>query len=144
MKAALLLILALPVLASAREETLETPSFIVKIEVRCPEGCVTCDDVRYVGVSKKTGKSITLIGHTVHTTGADGVTPSRFLGYEFKSGETSYFVGEDGELTVSRGSAVLVEERGVWKEGGLTSGQSATPVKRPPSNQSPSSGVAHP
>jgi len=81
----------------------------------CDEYAVTCDNVKYVGVSKRTGKSITLTGKTVHTVGADGVTPARFLGYMFKNGKTTCFVGEDGELRVTRGSRVLVHERGIWK-----------------------------
>jgi len=99
----------------ASTNTLTTPSYKITVEIRCPEYNVTCDNVRYVGVSLKSGKSITLIGRTVHTAGADGVTPAHFLGYEFKSGKTTYFVGEDGELRVTQGSKVLVEEHGTWK-----------------------------
>ena len=44
----------------------------------------------------------------------DEITPAHFLGYEFKNGRTTYFIGEDGELRVTRGSKVLVEERGTW------------------------------
>jgi hypothetical protein len=96
-------------------QTLETPSYKITIEERCPEGYVTCDDVKYVGVSKKTGKSITLIGKTVHTFGLDGVTPAHFLGYEFKNGSTIYFVSDDGGISVKRGEKILVQETGVWK-----------------------------
>jgi hypothetical protein len=71
--------------------------------------------VRYKAVSRKSGKSIALTGTTVHTIGADGVTPSRFLGYMFKNGKTIYFVGDDGELRVTRGSKVLVQETGIWR-----------------------------
>ena len=109
------LILAAASLRAASTNTLITPSYKITVEMRCPEYDTTCDDVRYVGVSLKSGKSITLIGRTVHTTGADGVTPAHFLGYEFKSGKTTYFVGEDGELRVTEGSKVLVEEHGTWK-----------------------------
>ena len=116
MKAVLLFALALPVLAFAREEHLETRSFVIRIEVRCPEYNVTCDDVRYVGVNRESGKSITLTGRTVHATGADGVTSSHFVGYEFKNGDTMYFVGQDGQLTVTVGAKVLLDEHGVWKE----------------------------
>ena len=112
---ALLVIVLLSAAISSPASTLTTPSYKITVEVRCPEGNVTCEDVRYVGVSRKSGKSITLTGRTVHTTGADGVTPSRFLGYEFKSGSTRYFVGEDGELRVTQGSKILVQETGVWK-----------------------------
>jgi hypothetical protein len=33
----------------------------------------------------KTGQSIRLTGKTIHTTNAPGVTPGRFLGYEFRN-----------------------------------------------------------
>lgn len=95
-------------------ETLDTPSYVVSI-TPCAEGIVSCDEVKYVGVSKKSGKSIKLTGSTIHTLGADGVTPSRFLWYLFKNKETSYFVGDDGILRITRGKKVLVEEKGIWK-----------------------------
>jgi hypothetical protein len=104
---------AVPVGLSA--STLTTPSYKITIEVRCPEYYVTCEDVIYRAVNRKSGKSITLRGTTVHSIGADGVTPSAFLGYTFKNGKTKYFVGEDGELRVTRGSKVLVEETGTWR-----------------------------
>jgi hypothetical protein len=106
----------LAAMPAAGADILDTPSYKITIEIRCPEGSVTCDDVKYVGVNKKTGKFITLVGKTVHSLCADGVTPCHFLGYEFKAGRTTYSVGEDGELRVTRGSRVLVQEMGVWSE----------------------------
>lgn len=114
MRASLFAIVLLSALG-APASTLTTPSYRITIEVRCPEYNVACDDVRYVGVSRKSGKSITLIGREVHAFGADGVTSSHFLGYEFRNGSTTYFVGEDGELRVTSGSKILVQETGVWK-----------------------------
>ncbi|HEU6447169.1 MAG TPA: hypothetical protein VFV23_01870 [Verrucomicrobiae bacterium] len=95
--------------------TLITPSYKITIEIHCPEGETACENVQYVGVNKKTGNSITLIGKEIHATGSDGVTPSHFLGYEFKNGKTTYFVSDDGELKVTQGSKVLVNEYGTWK-----------------------------
>src|SRR5436305_5472267 len=46
--------------------TLETSSFSISIEVKCEEGEVTCDHVKYVGTNKKTGESVELIGKTAH------------------------------------------------------------------------------
>lgn len=100
--------------AGSRAETLATPSYRISI-AGCKEYVVSCDNVKYVGVSRKTGRSISLTGRTVHTIGPDGVTPSRFLGYEFRNGGTTYFVGENGSLRVTRGSKVLVEEQGKWE-----------------------------
>ena len=96
-------------------QTLDTPSFTITIDVRCDEGSVTCDDIRYVGTSKKTGKAMRLTGRTRHTTCADGVTPCRFLGYEFKNGATVYFLSDDGELIVEQRGKPLLREKGEWK-----------------------------
>jgi hypothetical protein len=101
--------------ASSWAGTLTTPSFIVDIKVQCAEGNVSCDKVDYVGKSRKTGKSIALHGKTMHTLCADGVTPCRFLGYEFWNGKINYRVGEDGTLLVTQGRKVLVSEKGEWK-----------------------------
>jgi len=111
----LLIALALCSLANAAD-TLTTASYVVTISRNCAEGNVTCDDVTYHGVSKKTGKAIKLKGTTKHTTCADGVTPCRFLGYEFKNGDITYVVLESGLLQVIKGkSKVLLEEKGEWK-----------------------------
>ena len=96
-------------------ETLDTPSFTVTIDVRCAEGNVTCDDGGYLGTSKKSGKAIRLTGRTRHSICADGVTPCRFLGYEFKNGATTYFLSEGGELIVERRGKQLLREQGEWK-----------------------------
>ncbi|MDB5934973.1 MAG: hypothetical protein JWQ01_2317 [Massilia sp.] len=110
----LLVALFVSVTAAAAAETLETPSFLITIEVRCAEGNVTCDDVRYLGTSKKTGKSITLRGRTMHSKCADGVTPCQFQGYVFTSGRSSYTVTQGGELIVMQGEKTLVQEKGTW------------------------------
>ena len=96
-------------------QTLDTPGYTVDIVQQCEEGNVTCDDVRYTGTSKKTGKSITLRGKTVHTLAADGVTPGAFQGYAFKTGRTHYTVYADGRLLVTQGRKTLVNQQGQWK-----------------------------
>jgi len=101
--------------AESRAQTLVTPGFRVTVEVRCAEGNVSCDDVRYVGTSRKSGKSIRLAGKTSHAPCADGVTPCRFLGYVFRNGRVVYFVSDDGRLRVTEGEKVLVDERGEWQ-----------------------------
>jgi hypothetical protein len=102
-------------LAHAEELVLKTPSFLVKIDVRCAEGNVTCDDVIYTGTSRKTGRSIKVKGRTMHSTCADGVTPCRFQGYTFDNGKINYTVLEDGQLTVMNRDKILVNEKGVWE-----------------------------
>lgn len=101
--------------AAGFARTLTTPSFVVQIKLNCAEGNVTCDDVTYVGTSKKTGKSIRLRGKTKHSLCADQVTPCRFLAYEFWNGRTSYQVFDDGRLSVRQQEKTLLEEQGRWK-----------------------------
>ncbi|MFL9926798.1 hypothetical protein PQR62_21165 [Herbaspirillum lusitanum] len=99
---------------TAGADTLTTPSFVIDIQENCAEGEVTCDKVSYTGTSKKTGKSIRLRGKTIHSMCADGVTPCRFLGYEFRNGSTYYRVEEGGGLLIMQGKKVLLEESGKW------------------------------
>ena len=95
--------------------TLTTKNYIVTISRLCPEGSVTCDNVKYVGVSKKSGNIIKLNGTTLHTMCTDGKTPCHFQGYEFKNGNITYRVLERGLLQVIQGeSRVLLEEKGTW------------------------------
>jgi len=108
-----LLILAVATLRAGPTGTLDTPSFKIKIDVRCEEGEVTCDDVGYVGKNKKTGETLELTGKTAHHMDADG-TPTRFLGYIFKNEGVTYFLSEEGELRVTRGEKVLLKEKGIW------------------------------
>ena len=118
MNLAALAALAMAVSASAHaqaQQTLETPGYTVKITQQCEEGNVTCDNVRYVGTSKKSGKAITLHGKTMHSKAADGVTPGAFQGYVFRSGRVSYTVFADGRLVVTEGKKTLVNQRGEWK-----------------------------
>ena len=97
------------------QQTLETRGYRVSIVQQCEEGNVTCDDVRYTGISKQSGKAITLRGKTMHSMAADGVTPGAFQGYVFRSGRTTYNVYADGRLLVTEGKKTLVNQRGEWK-----------------------------
>jgi len=96
----------------ANAETLKTRNYKVTITRNCPEGYVTCNNVTYVGKNLKTGQSIRLKGKTIHTIGADSVTPSRFLGYEFRNNKYLYRVTADGVLTVFNGKKLLLQEKG--------------------------------
>lgn len=114
-KSAVLLAL-LPVITlwtqTANAETLKTKNFNVKITRNCPEGYVTCNNVKYFGKNLKTGKSISLTGKTIHTTGADGVTPGRFLAYKFRNHNYLYQVRADGTLLIYQGKKLIVKEQG--------------------------------
>ncbi|MFB2895641.1 hypothetical protein ACE1CI_22270 [Aerosakkonemataceae cyanobacterium BLCC-F50] len=115
-KKSALLVALLPVITlwtqTANAETLKTKNFLVKITRTCPEGYVTCDRVKYYCQNLKTGKSINLIGKTIHTTGVDGVTPGRFLGYEFRNKNYLYRVTVDGTLLIYQGKKLILKEPG--------------------------------
>lgn len=113
-KPACLGLLWLALLPAAGALELETPHYKVRITPQCEEGEVSCDQVDYLGTHKENGRSLKLRGRTHHTLCADGVTPCRFLGYIFRRGNTTYWVGEDGTLRVTTGKRLLLEERGEW------------------------------
>lgn len=94
---------------------LDTPGYTVRLEIGCNEGEVTCDRVTYTGTSRKSGAAITLRGGTWHTPCADGVTPCRFQGWQFRRGSTVYRVTDSGWLSVTQGSKLLLEEQGTWR-----------------------------
>lgn len=109
----LLPVASIAVLASsANAETLKTKNFNVEITRNCPEGYVTCNDVTYVGKHLRTGNSIRLTGKTIHSKGADGVTPGRFLGYEFRNYNYRYRVTAENELLVYKGKKLILREQG--------------------------------
>jgi hypothetical protein len=56
-----------------------------------------------------------LQGRTLNSLCADGVTPCRFIGYEFRNGPFRYVVYDSGSLRVTRGDKVLVDEPGEWQ-----------------------------
>ena len=91
--------------------TLETKSFSISIEVKCEEGEVTCDNVKYVSRNKKSGESLELTGKAAHHMDKEG-NPGRFLGYIFKNKNVTYFLSEEGLLRVTKGDEVLLEENG--------------------------------
>jgi hypothetical protein len=100
---------------SVDARVLETQNYIIEIEKNCPEGYVTCDNVSYRGTHKSRDAEIKLKGETLHTLCADGVTPCRFLGYQFKNGNITYLVEDDAALTVMRNkSEILLREAGRW------------------------------
>ena len=99
---------------AAYSRTLVTPSFVVVIIHNDPEGVVSSDNITYVGVSRKTGNTVKIKGRTLHRMDADGVTPNKFLGYEFENNKISYFVSDRGTLEVTAGEKVLLEETGEW------------------------------
>jgi len=95
--------------------TLTTKNYVVDITHNCEEGVVACDDVTYIGKSKRSGASIELKGQTWHLTCADGISPCRFIGYIFKNGDITYKIYESGTLRVTHEDGrILVDETGEW------------------------------
>ena len=109
--AALAALLALFSPAASALERLDTASYALSIDVRCEEGVVGCDKVRLVATERRTGEVTRLNGREVHTRCADGVTPCRFLGYEFKRGSRTYNVWENGTFAIRQGGKVVLEEK---------------------------------
>jgi hypothetical protein len=104
----------------SQAEKLTTPTFIITITSQCEEGVVNCDKVGYTGINRKTGKSISLEGsdlmHYCPDDQGDGPgnTPCHHIGYEFKNGNTTYLISDDGDLIIRRGKSTSFHERGVW------------------------------
>ncbi len=97
-------------------DTLRTQDYTVTISRNCPEGNVVCDRVAYDGTNVKTGESLQLQGKTIHTTCADGVTPCRFMGYEFFNGDYRYVVTQDGHLQVFQDGTLILDQIGNWQQ----------------------------
>jgi len=110
----LVLIATLSLTDVASAETLRTRNFSVTITRNCPEGYVICNNVEYFGKNLNTGDSIRLNGKTIHATCADGITPCRFLGYEFRNRNYLYQVTADGTLLVYQGEKVILREKGTF------------------------------
>lgn len=100
---------------AALADTLRTKDFRVTITNNCPEGEVACNNVTYHGVNVNTNASLQLQGRTVHTSCADGVTPCRFVGYEFSNGNYRYLVTEEGRLQVYQNGKIVLNQIGNWE-----------------------------
>ena len=98
------------------QQILRTKNFKITIRSNCIEGSVSCNQVFYEGININTGDRIQLKGKNIYTTCADGITPCRFLGYEFLNGDYRYFVQNDGLLLVYQGENLILQEEGTWQD----------------------------
>lgn len=103
----------------ATGEVLRTENYQISIHRDCPEGSVSCDWVQIQIRKEGETKATELRGSTWHTSGSDGITPSRFLGYRAKDElENRYFIHEDGALKIQHeDGTVIVAELGHWDYG---------------------------
>lgn len=68
----------------------EGQRFDIDLKFHCPEGEVTCDDVDYDGINKKTGARLHLKGRVMSNPNS-----MNFQGYEFDNGKYSYTLTPD-------------------------------------------------
>lgn len=101
--------------AHAQAQRLRTQNFQVTVTRNCANDGPICDDVSYVGTNLNSGDMVRLNGTTVHTICADGITPCRFVGYQFRNGQYRYLVTHEGTLEVYRGRELLLQEQGTWE-----------------------------
>lgn len=92
-----------------------TPSREIVMVHDCPEGCVSCDKIKFRLTLKDTGQQQTFTGSTDHGKGVDGVTPSRFRGWRFRDGDMNYFISNDDQLTINKGGTTVLQEQGRWQ-----------------------------
>lgn len=97
-------------------ETLITDNFTIRIEHMCEEGEVTCNTIKFIYSPIDVNKKETIMGKTMHTLCADGITPCRFQGYQFFADGAKYLIYNSGVLEVmdSEGNQLLVEQ-GTWQ-----------------------------
>ncbi|MDJ0845241.1 hypothetical protein [Crocosphaera sp.] len=96
-------------------QTIKTENYHIILRSHCREGAVTCHHVSYEGININTGDRIQLAGKTIHITCPDGVTPCRFLGYQFVNGDYTYIVRSDGSLLVYQANNLILREEGNWQ-----------------------------
>lgn len=89
---------------------IETKNFNIRIKNNCKIGEVTCDNVEYIGVDKKSNKKIILIGSTYHS--MNNNIPGRFLGYIFKNNNYQYIILEtDKLLLIEKDNKIIYSEK---------------------------------
>ncbi len=96
----------------ATQPSFRTATYDVTLVHRClEEGCVSCSNYELTLVNRKTGEKIQLDGSTLHSVGADGETPSHFLGNRFKKGDLTYFINDENTLSIIKNETqVILEE----------------------------------
>lgn len=109
--ASLVLIATAPLHAA----TLETRSYTVEITPLCGERVVDCEQFAYAGTHNRNGSRINMTGKPGMRSCPPGEASCDQRGYQFYSGDMSYFVGLDGWLIVTRNGKNVLRERGAWR-----------------------------
>lgn len=109
--------LAMAMASQANAAVLVTEQFVIVIVERCAEGDVACNDVKYTGVNRKTGESISLKGQAWVRMCAQTNTPCQHLGWHFRNGEFTYRVRETPpSLEIERDGKMVLEQKAVWSD----------------------------
>ncbi|MEP0177853.1 MAG: hypothetical protein ABJH28_10890 [Paraglaciecola sp.] len=96
-------------------ESLITQSYEIAVKWKCGEGFVSCENIEFSVKNKTGGMTNTYTGKSSHSVCADGVTPCKFQGYEFKVGNLNYSLYMRGLLEVLNNNDELVlSEKGEW------------------------------
>lgn len=95
-----------------------TQHYKLIIITNCKAENVTCDDIDLTAINRDSEIIIFQTkGRTRHSRSANGITPGRFLGYEFKIENMTYFLTEDDTLLIKADkSDIVIKEKGEWQK----------------------------
>lgn len=105
--------------AETKPPSIVTKTFDVYIHENCSEGELSCNDVTYHSVNRKTGQGISLKGSVIN------VKPSMdFAGYEFDNGGYQYIVLDKNQLNANGEDewniSVYHKGKTIFSEDGIT------------------------
>lgn len=103
-------------LAPLHAATLETRTYTVEITPMCGERVTDCEQFAYADTHKRNGSHLNMVGKPGQRPCAPGNAPCDPMGWQFYDGNTSYFVGQDGWLIVTKGGRTTLREQGAWRE----------------------------
>lgn len=117
MKAWLIALTAAGTLPTPHAATLETRTYTVEITPLCGERVANCEQFAYAGTHNRNGSRLNMTGKPGLRACGPRENDCDQNGYQFYSGDnTSYFVGMDGWLIVTRGGKNVLRERGTWRQ----------------------------
>lgn len=111
--------LSLPLITIApllHAATLETRTYTVEITPMCGERVTDCEQFAYAGTHNRNHSRLNLVGRPGQGPCPPGNAPCDPRGWQFQDAETSYFVGQDGWLILTRGRKTVLREHGAWRD----------------------------